>query len=248
MEVVALIRGNIHSGKTMITKILEKNYINCIMHNQYNFVNNFDNMEMIFWNLKRIVKQNKSNIELQEFFSNILNNIFLRGEFKHNRTKTIEHKIDIIEKFNLHKHISLINIFIFRDPRISWLLNNDYKKEQIYDFIIIYKNKFKRYINNQQQYTLIIFEKFTIEYKKIMKNILKIHNKKTIIELPSPRYNYFLNYIDLEIMKQCIITKKGLTDDFKILEDKLKDEMNFLGYNSPIEIKNIIKESYEVFN
>ncbi len=260
MKTIILIQGNIHSGKTIIFKIL--NNININIYMNYAFYN----FSEIYFFLKNTLKiKDLKNIneclnsisnyfyEYNETFKNYNITIenfdfFFTKAKKYSNIKILATELYYLKHFNI-KDLEIKYIFIFRDPRISWLLNVHFKKNKIKIFTDKYKKEFNNYLKLQKNSKLIIFERFVKNFPKTFyetfNNILNLHDLKYNLELPSPRYNCFINEIDLKEIKYQI-NRTGIIDEFKIIETELNDEMKFLGYTYKIEINKIIEENYEI--
>lgn len=233
MKTIITLSGCFSCGKTMIYESLNSIGIPYVLNNVHLKLPDYFNI------LKLLRVDNKSDIDdcFKNFKINEPNINFLNKAIKHSRFSIITTSEFCSEDKDNYK---IVNLAIFRDPRISWVVINNIKT--LSEYIALYKMRFAEYINVKLQTKLIKYEVFINDYKKAIVDIFYPLRLDVLdIKLTSYRYNEYMTNFDVNIANYVLNNHRDeLVNEFRYIENRLKDEIKYLGYPKTLDLDSII--------
>jgi hypothetical protein len=233
MKTIIHLFGTPCSGKSFVLRLLKKQgFINIIITNNISrYINDFNKLKVD--SSKR--KECFSTVSLSDDNFNFYNKIITYSKYDIILTKNNKW----FRNNRIDKNFNIIRLSIIRDPRISWLLSDEYNSAE--KFCYEYSRVFN-YIKNDKFYK---FENIIKNYKSILLDIfksypyIKLDEAKLII--PPIIFNKYLTKQDSIDASNEIQKNKGqYMRDFKIIEKKLKSEIIDLDYEPSLKIDNIL--------
>ena len=225
-------------GKTLLRKLFQDNLSDTVdvRGNQCDpALNNIDitTDDLTYDRVKDIILRSNCVLIRNKHILSYLTASILRRIYKGSTDKNFVYlkNIDfgIINMFLDH------GIFIYRDPRICWLVTN-HRKDGLEAYIQRYINPFLLYdrLNDKSKIIIIKYEDFIKDQKTqslMLFNKLGIPFNKEFIEV-SERYNQYMTKIDLyNIHMQCDDGRKVSNNDFRVIEDVCKRHDVFKQFN-----------------
>lgn len=229
MKNIIFVTGGINSGKSSIVELLKSNGIPELSINEDQSIAGYSKT-LDFKSLTETQRKDCfSDIGTYEFYNKLIS----YSSYNNIVTEWNNYAAQIPVTFNL------IEIVIYRDPRVSWLLN--YNITTFDDFLTRYKNRLKNY----KIESIIKFEDFINDYKQILEKIFSNYEDITIdtstVSLPSEKYNRYLTVFDILRARNVISTKRDeMIEQFKIIEDRLSEDLIFLNYDPELNIDDIL--------
>lgn len=269
MKTIIWVNGSLHCGKTMIVNIFRQHKeIHKIAHHQRSIRDlylefkklNIDESKRkecfscvnpeILYDFNEYYKKSERLDVIRN--NNLLTNSDLEKEynfeFYYKLLLYSDIKVFVTTWIQLMKHwwkdienFNCLNITIMRDPRVAWfLLDDPYTVEN-------FCRDFEYHINSKISGPFILFEDFSINYKKIIKDLIESNSEIKIdpsnIKLPSSKFNSYINDIDLKKATLRMKNKNKYVKDFEYIEETLKDEIKYLNYPTHLNITDIIDSS-----